>query len=140
VSNGSTLLLGLEGIVVDTVHRNDDGGRVVTVRTAPEYVGRCTKCRTRSRRSRGWVTTRPRDIKVGPDRPRIVWQKRKWLCTNRSCYAFELMSQIRLKIPSHSWACRARSEAGYEVEFGGEFNSQEQAACAGAESDPDFSA
>ena len=67
------------------MHRNDDGVRVVTVRTAPEYVGRCTKCRTRSRRSRGWVTTRPRDIKVGPDRPRIVWQKRKWLRTNRSC-------------------------------------------------------
>jgi len=85
LSNGSTLLLGLEGIVVDTVHHNDDGVRVVTVRTAPEYVARCTTCRTRSRRSRGWVTTRPRDIKVGPDRPRVVWQKRKWLCTNRSC-------------------------------------------------------
>jgi hypothetical protein len=55
------LLLGLEDIVVDMVHRNDDGVRVVTVHTAPEYVGRCTKCRTRSRRSRGWVTTRPRD-------------------------------------------------------------------------------
>lgn len=84
LSNG-TLLLGLEGIVVDTVHRNDEGVRVVTVHTAPDYVGRCTKCRTRSRRSRGWVTTRPRDIKIGPDRPRMVWQKRKWLCTNTSC-------------------------------------------------------
>jgi len=51
-----------------------------------------------------------------------------------ACYAFELMSQIRLKILSHSWASRTRSEAGYEVEFGSEFNSQEQAACAGAES------
>jgi len=27
--------------------------RIVTVHTAPEFVGRCTKCRTRSRRSRG---------------------------------------------------------------------------------------
>jgi len=51
------------------------------------------------------------------------------------CYAFELMSQIRLKTPSHSWACRTRSDAGYEVEFGSEFHSQEQAACAGAESE-----
>ncbi|GAB7146642.1 hypothetical protein LRC484719_52770 [Mycobacterium riyadhense] len=32
-----------------------------------------------------WVTTRPRDIKIGPDRPRIVWRKRKWLCTNVLC-------------------------------------------------------
>ncbi|WP_136623297.1 transposase family protein, partial [Mycobacterium attenuatum] len=85
MSNGSTVLLGLEGIVVDMVSRNDDGVRIVTVHTAAECVGRCTKCHTRSRRSRGWVITRPRDIKIGADRPQIVWRKRKWLCTNTSC-------------------------------------------------------
>jgi transposase len=85
VSNGSTLLLGLEGIVVDTVGLDGDGVRVVSVGTADEWVGRCPQCRTRSSRSRGWVTTRPRDIKIGPDRPRIEWRKRKWLCTNMFC-------------------------------------------------------
>jgi transposase len=79
------LLLGLEGIVVDTVRLGEDGVRVVGVGTADEWVGRCPQCRTRSSRSRGWVTTRPRDIKIGPDRPRIVWRKRKWLCTNMVC-------------------------------------------------------
>lgn len=85
MSNGSTLLLGLEGIVVDMVTLGEDGARVVVVGTAEEWVGKCPKCQTRSSRSKGWVTTRPRDIKIGPDRLRIMWRKRKWLCTNISC-------------------------------------------------------
>lgn len=85
MSNGSTLLLGLDGIVVDTVTLAEDGVRVVVVGTADEWVGRCPKCATRSWRSKGWVTTRPRDIKIGPDHPRIMWRKRKWLCINVLC-------------------------------------------------------
>jgi transposase len=85
LSNGSTLLLGLEGIVVDTATVGEDGVRVVVVGTADEWVGKCPKCATRSSRSKAWVTTRPRDIKIGPDCPRIVWRKRKWLCTNVLC-------------------------------------------------------
>jgi hypothetical protein len=73
-------------MVVTEVSLGGDGARVVTVGTAAEWVGRCTKCQVRSAKpSRGWVTTRPRDIKIGPDRPQIVWRKRKWLCTNASC-------------------------------------------------------
>jgi transposase len=79
------LLLGLEGIVVDMVTLGEDGVRVVVVGTADEWVGRCPECRTRSSRSRGWVTTRPRDIKIGPDRPQIVWRKRKWWCITTLC-------------------------------------------------------
>jgi transposase len=86
LSNGSTLLLGLEGMVVTAVRLGADGSRVITVGTSPEWVGRCTECQVRSTESsRGWVTIRPRDIKIGPDRPQIVWRKRKWLCTNTSC-------------------------------------------------------
>ena len=33
----------------------------------------------------GMLSIRPRDIKIGPDRPLLVWRKRKWLCTNTSC-------------------------------------------------------
>jgi transposase len=79
------LLLGLEGIVVDMVTLGADGVRLVVVGTAEEWVGKCPKCATRSSRSKGWVTTRPRDIKIGPDRPQIIWRKRKWLCTNILC-------------------------------------------------------
>ncbi len=35
--------------------------------------------------SEGTADHPPSDIKIGPDSPRIVWQKRKWLCTNTSC-------------------------------------------------------
>ncbi len=32
------MLPGLKGIAVDTVHRNDDGLRVIAVRTAPDVI------------------------------------------------------------------------------------------------------
>ena len=86
MSNDSgSLLLGLDGVVVDSVHIDDDRIRTVYVLTGPNWVGVCPQCRGQSSRSNGWVSTRPRDIKIGPDRPRIVWRKRKWLCTNDSC-------------------------------------------------------
>jgi transposase len=82
----SSRLLGLDGIVVAFVQVHHDGPtRTVHVRTDPARVGICPQCTIRSARSKGWVTTRPRDIKIGPDRPLLVWRKRKWLCTNSSC-------------------------------------------------------
>ncbi|UDM37040.1 transposase family protein [Mycobacterium ulcerans] len=40
-------------------------------------MGKCPKCASRSSRPKAWVTTRLRDIKIGLDRPPIVWRKRK---------------------------------------------------------------
>jgi transposase len=80
-----SLLLGLDGVVVESVHVDVDRTRTIHVLTAVDWVGVCPGCTARSSRSKGWVTTRPRDIKIGPDIPRIVWRKRKWLCTNTSC-------------------------------------------------------
>jgi transposase len=80
-----SLLLGLDGVVVESVHVDVDRTRTIVVLTAPEWVGVCPDCTSRSSRSKGWVSTRPRDIKIGPDIPRIVWRKRKWLCTNILC-------------------------------------------------------
>ena len=85
MTHGSSLLLGLDGMVVESVDRHEDGSRTVHLGTAPVWVGICPACRVRSRRSKGWVRTRPRDVKVGPDRPRLVWCKRKWLYANDSC-------------------------------------------------------
>ena len=83
-SSGS-LLLDLDGVVVESVRRLDDGSRIVRLGTDPRWVGVCPQCGQKSTRSKGWVTTRPRDVQVGPDRPRLEWDKRKWLCTNTSC-------------------------------------------------------
>lgn len=83
--HGSSLLLDLDGLVVESVQRTVEGSRIVQIATAPQWVGVCPECGRKSSRSKGWVTTRPRDVQVGPDRPLLVWRKRKWLCTNSSC-------------------------------------------------------
>jgi transposase len=115
LSNGSTLLVGLEGIVVDTVTPGEDGSRVVIVGTAQRWVGKCPKCLTRSSRSKGWVTTRPRDIKIGPDRPQIVWRKRKWLCTNGLCER-KSFTEATPAVPARAWmTTRTKSEMASAV-------------------------
>lgn len=83
--DGSSLLLDLDGVVVESVQRLEDGTRLVEVVTAPEWVGICRECGERSTRSKGWVCTSPRDVQVGPDRPVLRWRKRKWLCPSTVC-------------------------------------------------------
>lgn len=83
--DGSSLLLDLDGVVVESVQRLEDGTRLVHVLTAPEWVGICPECGERSTRSKGWVLTSPRDVQVGPDRPMLRWRKRKWLCPSMVC-------------------------------------------------------
>jgi len=83
--DGSSLLLDLDGVVVESVQRLEDGTRLVSVLTAPEWVGICPECGERSTRSKGWVSTGPRDVQVGPDRPILRWRKRKWLCPSMVC-------------------------------------------------------
>ncbi len=57
-SSGS-LLLDLDGIVVEAVQRVDDGSRVMRLGTAPRWAGVCPQCEQKSTRSKGWITTRP---------------------------------------------------------------------------------
>lgn len=72
MSQSSSVLLGLDGITVESVEIAEDRIRTVHVLTASDRVGRCPGCAIRSSRSKGWVVTRPRDVKIGSDRPRIV--------------------------------------------------------------------
>ncbi len=72
--DGSSLLLDLDGVVVEAVQRRADGSRLVVVGTAPKWVGICPECGQRSTRSKGWVVTCPRDVQVGPDRPLLRWR------------------------------------------------------------------
>ena len=58
--DGSSLLLDLDGVVVESVQRREDGTRLVVVGTAAEWVGICPQCGQRSTRSKGWVATSPR--------------------------------------------------------------------------------
>jgi len=62
----------------------------------------------------GWASTRPRDIKIGPDRPRIVWRKRKWLCTNDSCTR-DSPNRCRPSPPRARVTARAKAEIALAV-------------------------
>ena len=91
MSNCSSLLLGLTDIEVDLICIGADGERDVRVRTAPEWVGRCPRCSVVSTRSKGWVVTRPKDVKVGHSEPVVV--------------------QAEMGVPQH----RVRAEAVHRV-------------------------
>ena len=46
--DGSSLLLDLDGVVVESVRRSEDGTRLVVVGTAAQWVGVCPECGERS--------------------------------------------------------------------------------------------
>jgi hypothetical protein len=85
VHDDTTLLLRLDGVVVDRVELDpSDGCRVVHLVTAAEVAPVCPSCPTPSSAPRGWVLTRPRDL-AGPVRSRLMWRKRRWRCQTPSC-------------------------------------------------------
>jgi len=69
----SSLLLGLTDFEVDLVGVAADCARYVRVLTAAAWVRRCPQCAVVSTRPKGWVLTRPKDVKVGPDIPNLLW-------------------------------------------------------------------
>lgn len=113
-SSGS-LLLGLDGVVVESVTVEQDQTRTVHIGTADEWIGVCPQCSTRSSRSRGWVVTWPRDIKIGPDRPRIVWRKRKWLCGSVLCERTSFTEAVPAIPPRARLTTRAKAEMALAV-------------------------
>src|SRR5664279_2003896 len=85
MDQGSSLLLGIEGLIVDRVMIDAAGRRVVHCSTDPELAGWCPACRQQSSSPKERVTTRPRDLRIGPDRPVLLWHKRKWHCRVPEC-------------------------------------------------------
>ena len=55
MDQGSSLLLGIEGLIVDRVLIDDAGRRVVHCSTDPELAGWCPACRQQSSSPRGWA-------------------------------------------------------------------------------------
>jgi transposase len=83
--SSSSLLLDIDGLVVDRVVRNDAGRRVVHCSTDPQLAGWCPECGEQSKSPKAWVTTRPRDVRLGEDKPILLWRKRKWRCQVDGC-------------------------------------------------------
>ncbi|MGH3922666.1 MAG: ISL3 family transposase, partial [Pseudonocardiaceae bacterium] len=78
-------LLGVEGVRVVEVDREDDGRVTVWLITSDPAAAVCPDCATRAGRVHQWVLTRPRDLPRGRDRVDLVWLKRRWKCENPGC-------------------------------------------------------
>jgi hypothetical protein len=65
MEDGSSLLLGIDGLVVDSVLLDASGRRVVHCSTDPELAGWCPDCQQQSLSPKERVTTRPRDDRIG---------------------------------------------------------------------------
>src|SRR5690349_13118232 len=114
----TTLLLGLDGVVVDRVELDPDGCRVVHLVTAAEVEPVCPSCQTPSSAPRGWVLTRPRDV-AGPVRSRLVWRKRRWRCRTSSCGRGSFTESAPQLPPRARVTARLKTAAGRAVAVGG---------------------
>ena len=112
----SSLLLGIDGLVVDRVVIGDSGRRVVHCSTDPELAGWCPGCRQQSSSPKDRVVTRPRDIRIGPDRPELLWHKRKWHCQVPHCERKVFTDELPEQIPARARiTTRARLVAAQSI-------------------------
>ncbi len=85
MSNGTSLLLGLQGVTVDRVVLRVDGTREVHVSTSDLAAAGCPSCGELSTSPKQWVSTRPRDLPYGEAPLVVVWRKRRWRCQSAGC-------------------------------------------------------
>jgi transposase len=118
VHDDTTLLVGLDGVVVERVDLDPDGCRVVHLATAADVEAVCPSCRTRSTSPRGWVVTRPRDV-AWPARSRLVWRKRRWRCRVAGCGRGSFTESAPQLPPRARVTARLRTAAGRAVAVDG---------------------
>jgi transposase len=118
VHDDTTLLVGLDGVVVEQVELDPDGCRVVRLVTAEDTAVVCPSCRTPSASVKGWVTTRPRDL-PGPTPARLEWRKRRWRCRQPGCPRSTFTESISQLPPRARLTSRLRAAAGDAVAVGG---------------------
>jgi transposase len=116
MDQGSSLLLAIDGLVVDRVLIDESGRRVVHCSTDPELAGWCPACRQQSTAPKDRVTTRPRDVRIGPDRPVLLWHKRKWHCRVPECDRKVFTEALPEQIPARARiTTRARRAAAQSI-------------------------
>ena len=116
MEHGSSLLLGIDGLIVDSVLLDSSGRRVVHCSTDPELAGWCPDCRQQSSSPKERVTTRPRDVRIGLDRPELLWHKRKWHCRVVECERKVFTESLPEQIPARARiTTRARRAAAQSI-------------------------
>ena len=116
MDQSSSLLLGIDGLIVESVLIDEAGRRVVHCSTDPELAGWCPACRQQSSSPKERVTTRPRDVRIGPDRPVLLWHKRKWHCRVPECERKVFTESLPADIPARARiTTRARRAAAQSI-------------------------
>ena len=116
MDQSSSLLLDIDGLVVDRVVRDGTGGRVVHCSTDPELAGWCPDCGQQSTAPKARVITRPRDVVIGEDRPILLWHKQKWRCQVRGCERKVFTECLPDQIPARARiTTRARRRAAEAI-------------------------
>jgi transposase len=118
VDDDTTLLLGLDGVVVERVELDPDGCRVVHLATAEDTPVVCPSCRSPSASPKGWVRTRPRDL-PWPTPARLQWRKRRWRCRRPDCPRASFTESIPQLPPRARLTTRLRAAAGDAVAVDG---------------------
>ena len=92
---------------------------MVTMVTADQAARCCPACGVRATRSKGWATTRPRDLPVGGRATRLVWHKRRWHCDEPRCVRRSFTEAVPAIPARCRLTCRLREAAGAAVCDGG---------------------
>lgn len=115
MDNNTTLLLDLDGVLVERVERLADGGRLVHVATAEESARACPGCGVFATAVKGYVVTHPRDLQLGSNRLYLRWRKRRWYCTEARCERASFTESVP-QIPAGARiTTRLRQAAGITV-------------------------
>lgn len=115
--NDTTLLLGLDDMVVDRVELDPDGTRVIHVSTANTPQA-CPSCATPATSVKGWVITQPCDL-LFPVPTRLLWHKRRWRCQQPACPRSSFTESVP-QIPARKRVTgRLRAAAGHAVALAG---------------------
>jgi transposase len=117
--NGTTRLLGLDGLMAERVELDAAGVPVVDLSTGCEQARCCPQCGEKAVRVKQWTTTRPRDLPVAGRAVRLRWRKRRWYCPSEACPRKSFTEQVA-QVPARArLTTRLRQAAGAAVADGG---------------------
>jgi transposase len=112
-------LFALDGVQVAEVDAEAGGGRTVRVVTADPQAAACPGCGKASGRVKGYVTTRPADLRYGRDRVGVVWVKRRLECGEPSGQRKTFTESVPQVPPRCRVTARLREHAAGLVAAGG---------------------
>jgi transposase len=108
LQHGTSLLLGLLGLLVQRVELDDDGTRVVHVITDHRWAGLCPACGERSTSVKAHTVTTPKDLPYGPDGVTLLWHKTRWRCRAEQCPQKTFADQVPSIAPGARTTTRLR--------------------------------